>query len=283
MRKSLSLLFAVTAVLTIQAQNQNIQLNKGQKLESLVTNSTSMSQEMMGQKVEFSSKSTITMLTEVKDVTNQAFQLASTIKRLVMNTSVMGQEINFDSDKKEDMDGQVGAELKDKIGVAQEVLVDKKGKITSVKDTGASKSQGGGMMGMMGDAIQGAMIKGASYPLLISFPSKSPKAGDTWTDSTGTPETMKMVNTYLIKQVSGNDVTLEISGQMAKSGVIEQQGMQIPMNLTGITKGTSVVEVNTGILKKNDTSMKISGTMELMGQSMPITMDNVIQTTVNKQ
>ena len=284
MRKTFSVsVFAVMSVLTMQAQTQNIKLNKGQKLESQVTNTTSMSQEMMGQKVEFSSKSTITMLTEVKDVTNQSFLLSSTLKRMVMNTSMMGQEINFDSDKKEDMDGQVGSQLKDKIGVAQEISVDKQGKITEVKDTSVTANAQGGMMGMMGDAIQGAITKGAPYPLLVSFPSKSPKPGDTWTDSTGTPETMKMVNTYVLKQVSGNEATIEISGQLAKTGTIEQQGMQIPLNLTGTTKGTSVVDISTGVLKKNDTAMKISGTLELMGQSLPLTMDNTTQTTVNKQ
>ncbi|MBE7173651.1 MAG: hypothetical protein INR73_23970 [Williamsia sp.] len=279
-------LFAIIAALTIQAQTggQNIRLNKGQKLESQTTSTSNMSQNMMGQQVEFNSKSTITMLTEVKDVTNQAFQLSNTLKRMVMNTSVMGQEINFDSDKKEDMEGEVGMALKDKIGVSQDISVDKQGKITSTSnDTASTSKSQGGMMGMMGDAVQGAMVKGAPYPLFVAFPSKTPKQGDSWTDSSGTPETMKMVNTYTVKQVSGSEATLEISGLMAKTGTVEQQGMQMQMNLAGVTKGTSIVDLSTGVLKKNDTSMKITGTMEIMGQSIPLSMDNTIQTTVTKQ
>lgn len=286
MRKTFSIfVLAALSVLTIQAQSgsQNILLNKGQKLESQIISNASMSQEMMGQKMEFNSKSTISALTEVKDVTNKSFLLANTIKRMVMNTSVMGQEINFDSDKKEDMDGQMGAAVKDKIGVAQEITVDKQGKVVEIKDTANYAKGQSGMMGMMGDAMQGAMAKGMSYPLLVSLPSKAPKTGDTWTDSSGTPETIKLVNTYVIKQVSGNEATIEISGQMAKTGVVEQQGMQIPMNMTGTMKGTSIVDISTGILKKNDTAMKLTGTMELMGQSLPFNMDNTIQTTVSKQ
>ncbi len=273
-------LFAVLAALTLQAQTvtQNIRLSKGQKLESVVNTTMSMSQEMMGQQVEFNSTSALTTVTEVKDVTPQAFLLSNLIKRIVTNTSVMGQEMKFDSDKQEDMDGQMGAEMKGKINVPQNFSVNKQGKITDVKDTataGASES-------MMSGLIGSTMVKGTVFPLLSPFPTKAVKAGDSWTDSTGTPETMKMVNTYTLKQITGNEATLEIVGQMAKTGVVEQQGMQIPMNLTGTITGISVYDISQGTLKKNQTAMKINGTMELMGQSIPLKMNTTAETTVNK-
>lgn len=271
---------AVISTLGTQAQSvsQNIKLNKGQKLESVITSTVNMSQEMMGQQVEFNSNSTITTLTELKDITSQSFLFANTIKRIVTNTSVMGQEIKFDSDKKEDMDGQVGAELKGKIGVEQSISVNKQGKIVDMKDTASATGSGN----MISDVMGGGMFKGATFPLLIPFPAKGVKAGDTWSDSSGTPETMKMVNTYTLKQVSGNEATIEISGQMAKTGVVEQQGMQIPMSITGIITGESIVDLTLGTVKKNNTTIKMNGTMEVMGQSIPLKMTSTAQTDINK-
>ena len=279
--KTLSLSFvALTAALVMQAQSasQNIRLTKGQKLESLTTSTVTMSQEMMGQQVEFNANTTVTTLTEVKDVTSDKFLLTNTIRRLVTNTTVMGQETKFDSDKKEDMDGQTGAELKNKIGAPQDISVNKQGKIVEVKDT----TPAAGSANMVNAILGSATVKGTTFPLLAPFPAKAVKAGDTWTDSTGSSETMKMVNTYTLRQVSGGEATIDVTGQMAKTGVVEQQGMQIPMSLSGTTSGESVIDISTGTVKKNSTTMKITGTMELMGQSIPLSMNVTAQTTVNK-
>ena len=190
----------------------------------------------------------------------------------------MGQETTFDSDKKEDMDGQMGAKLKDMIGVAKEITVNKQGKVLESKDTAAATGSNDPMASLLGSLT----AKGTTFPILAPFPARAVKSGDSWTDSSGTPETMKLVNTYTLKQVSGNEATIDITGQMAKTGVIEQQGMQLTMNLTGTITGSSIVDVSTGLLKKNETSMKVGGTMEVMGQSVPLTMTSKVITTVNK-
>lgn len=280
MFRSLPLFLALALsgfALRAQTVTQNIRLAKGQKFETIMNTTGSMSQEMMGQQVEFNTTSALTSQVEVKDVAKN-FLLANTVKRIVLNTAIMGQEMKFDSDKKEDMDGQVGTELKGRINVPQEFSVDKQGKIVEMKDTGVVT----GSESMIGGIIGSTMMKGSVFPLLAPFPAKPVKAGDSWIDSTGTPETMKMVNTYTLKQVNGNEATVEIVGQLAKSGIVEQQGMQIPMNITGTSTGISVIDMSQGVLKKNDTSMKITGTMELMGQSIPVKMNTTVQTTVNK-
>ena len=272
----------VASTLSAQTVSQNIRLTKGQKLESVVNTTMSMSQEMMGQQVEFNSTGSITTVTEVKEITNQALSLSNTTKRITTNTSVMGQEMKFDSDKPEDMNGPMGAGMKEAINQPKSFSVDKQGKVIEMNDSDTAKSGGGGPQAMIAGLMGGSMIKGAVFPLFTPFPAKSVKPGDSWTDSTGTPETMKMVNTYTLKQVTGNEATLEITGQMAKTGVVEQQGMQIPMNLTGTFTGISVYDLGQGILKKNETAIKVNGTMELMGQSMPLKMNTTVQTTVNK-
>ena len=48
--------------------------------------------------------------------------------------NAMGQDMKFDSDKKEDMDGQMGQAFKGKIGVPREFTVNKEGIITAVKN-----------------------------------------------------------------------------------------------------------------------------------------------------
>ena len=47
----------------------------------------------------------------------------------------MGQDINFDSDKKEDMDGEIGKNFKDYINQPKDVVMDKSGNVIISKKT----------------------------------------------------------------------------------------------------------------------------------------------------
>lgn len=277
-KRLLTSLLLLSTILMLQAQriSRKIVLNKGQKLESVVQSTTAISQEMMGQQMDIKSNGTTTSVMEVKNATDKSFLISNTIKKMVIATSGMGQEMHFDSDKPEDMEGQIGSALKNKIGVAQDMVIDKQGRITEMKDTA---SAGDMLTGIMGSNY----MVGLQLPVLTVLPDKPVKTGDKWTDSTGTAETIKTVYQYSLQKVSGNDAYVDFTGTLAKTGMMEQQGMQITMNLNGTIKGASVYDVSTGILKNNNTETKITGTMEVMGQSVPISGTTTTTTTVNKQ
>ena len=277
-KRLLTSFLLMSTLLTLQAQriSRKIVLNKGQKLESVVQSTTSMSQAMMGQQMDIKSNGTTTSLIEVKNATDKSFLISNTIKKMVITTSGMGQDMHFDSDKPEDMEGQIGAALKNKIGVAQDLVVNRQGKITEMKDTA---SAGDMLTGIMGSNY----MVGLQLPIFTVLPDKPVKTGDTWTDSVGTAETIKTIYQYTLQKVAGNDAYVDLTGTLAKTGIMEQQGMQITMNLNGTIKGASVYDVSTGILKNNNTETKITGTIEVMGQSVPITGTTTTTTTVNKQ
>jgi len=106
--------------------------------------------------------------------------------------------------------------------------------------------------------------------------------GDSWTDSTGNPASFKAVTTYTVKGISKDEVLLDFTSQVAKKGTMEQQGMQIDLNIAGTVKGSSSYEAATGVLKKNDATSDIKGTMGIMGQSAPMTMAITVTTTAKK-
>lgn len=263
MTKSISLLFIVTASAVFTANAQKVAITKGQKLETLTT--TKMTIEVMGQNIDNESSSTNSV--EVKDVNADGYLFANTVKRMTMKGSGMGQDMSFDSDKKEDMDGQVGQAVKDKIGAVQEIQVDKQGKVAAIKEAADSKPAGG-MADMM--SLTGDIAKGQPYPLLIQLPAKALKTGDSWTDSSGTAATIKTVTTYTFKGISDGAAVLSFTGTLAKTGTVEQNGMEIQMDMTGVTKGESSYDAASGLLKTTTSSADIKGTLGIMGQNAPI-------------
>jgi len=263
-------LLCTAALATGAAHAQKIAVAKGLKVEMVSNMKMTMSMEMMGQNIDNNTESTNTTQIELKEVTPSSYLFSNTVTKILVHTSAMGTEMNFDSDKKEDMDGPMGASMKPVVNVPQDVLVDKQGKIVEKKgDTGS-----GGMNDVMN--MSGNMLEGQPYPMLVTLPGHSIKTGDVWTDSTGSPATLKSITTYTVKDISRDEVVLDFTSRVAKKGTITQkagdQEFQIDLDIAGTVTGTSSYEAATGLLKKNDSTSDIKGTMGMMGQSAPMAM-----------
>jgi Family of unknown function (DUF6263) len=275
MKKRTLLSFVLMAMITGACYAQKIAVTKGLKLETIIT--TKMNMDVMGQNLD--NESTLTSAVEVKDVSADGYLFSNVIKRMTTKISGMGQDISFDSDKKEDMDGQMGQALKDHIGVSQDIQVDKQGKVASTKETD-DKKPGPDMASMMN--MTSDLSKGQPYPMLIQLPSKNIKPGDTWTDSSGTVATLKTVTTYTLKSITPDGALVSFAGTMAKSGPIEQNGMQLQMDMTATVTGESTYEMASGLLKTSTSNSAIKGTVNVMGQNAPIAA-TVIASTVTKK
>lgn len=268
----LAAVLLIAASVSLQAQKVN--LSKGQKIETL--SSTKMSMEVMGQNMENEVMATANL--EVKDQNSEGYVFANTIRRITVKGTAMGQDINFDSDKKEDLDGQMGQAMKDKINVPQEYKIDKAGKIVSLSSEG--QNAGGGMGDMMN--ITGEMTKGQPFPFISPLAAKSVKPGDSWIDSSGTAETLKTITTYTLKSAGADGTVIGFTSKFAKNGTVQQNGMEIQMDIAGTQNGESTYDTGTGVLKTSASTSTITGNMSVMGQSLPINATVTSNTTAKK-
>ena len=278
-----ALLFNVIVV-SAQTVARKVGLVKGQQLEQQSHVKVNMTQEAMGQSIELKMEGDITNLVEVKDAAANSFEVANTLKKILMNMNAMGQDMKFDSDKKEDMDGQLGQAFKGKIGVPKEFSVNKEGVVTAIKNKGEKSEDPGGMMGgMMSGAMgSGEEKEGSAFNSLANIPSKGVKVGESWNDSTS-DENGKTFTTYTLKEVSGGNGLVTLSANTAISRELEQQGMTMQMDMTGTTIGEYTFEVATGIIKTRKATSKSSGTIEVAGQSMPVSIESTVQSSVSKK
>src|SRR5437868_14408984 len=93
---------------TVAQTSSTLNLPKGQKylVQSKIT--TQSTQEVQGQSIESKADFLSSYNIEVKDVKDNNYNLTNTIKAVKVTASAMGQDLSFDSDKKEDMDGENG-------------------------------------------------------------------------------------------------------------------------------------------------------------------------------
>ena len=122
--KKTPLLIAAAFCISTTAFTQSgtaLHLQKGQKFQVENKIETTSSTTVQGQAMDSKANITSTYNIEVKDKVNDNYNLSNTISHILMNMEMMGQSINFDSDKQDDMNGMVGESLKDYINKPQDV------------------------------------------------------------------------------------------------------------------------------------------------------------------
>jgi Family of unknown function (DUF6263) len=277
--KRIFVVVSLFSVMTVSAQSvsKKTSLVKGQQIEQTSKVSANITQEMMGQSMEIKMETNSNGLLEVKDVSTDGYTVANTVKRVVMNMSAMGNEQNFDSDKKEDLDGPIGQTVKDKIGVAREYKLNKDGVITALPEAVKKDDPNSMMGGVMGGAMEDELV-GNTYSALIAIPAAGVKVGDSWNDSTITKEN-KVRNTYTLKQVNGNDAVVDVKGTLNVDREMEQQGMAMQMSMNGTITGELTFDTKSGLIKTRKQNTKATGSIEVQGQTVPLTLDTTAETT----
>lgn len=270
-------LFLATAlcIATTYAQN-SLNLQKGKKylVENKVT--TSSNTEMQGQSMESNIDITTLYNMEINDVSATNINLNNTITKILMSMNMMGQDINFDSDKKDDLDGPIGSQFKDYIKKPLTVKMDKSGEIIVDKKEDAKADMNPMMVQAFGDMeAQGYGAKLAFQPLPGNL-----KVGGKWTTNVKTSNGNTTTN-FTVKSIAGDLATLDLDGVVIVELKMEQQGMEITTKSKGKLTGSEIVNIKTGVIQSNTTLISSDGTLEVMGQEIPTTSKVTSTTTVS--
>jgi len=272
--KKITLLFSAAFgfSMTIMAQsNGSLQLAKGQKyvVENKLT--TTSNTQVQGQAMESNADISTVYNIEVKDMTSNKINLSNTISNLKMNMTMMGQSINFDSDSTNDMNGEIGKTLKDYINQPKGVAIDHSGHFIASTDTSATSG-----------FAQQMDFEASGYGAEMAFLAlpKNAKAGDSWTDNYSGDSSIKKTTTYTIKNIADNVATVSLTGTVANTKTMEQNGMEISTKTTGKFSGEEKVNTKTGVIESGNWTIDSAGTVTAMGQDFPTTTKVTSTTTV---
>lgn len=250
--------------------NNNLKLVKGQKylVQNKVTTANTI--QMQGQSMDNNTDMSSTYKIEVTGNGKNSYDLTNTITNIKMNMDMMGQELKFDSDKQEDMDGQIGSAFKGLINQPKQVKLDNTGKVLSMGTDSLTE-----MMKELNFDVAGFGSQLAFQPLPPGL-----KKGTAWTDTT-VGEGSSRTTTYTIKEINGNLATITFTGNLSAENTTEQAGMELKQKTTGTYSGEEVVDIKTGVIQSNSSTTNATGAVTVMGQELPIT-TQVTSTTAVK-
>ena len=258
----------VFALVFSQTATRKIVLNNGQKImvESSITMEINMSpgMDMTG---NTNSASTI----EVKSGTDSSYMISNTLTKIKLNMDGMGQSNSYDSEKKEDQETEIGKGVADKLNKPVDIAISKlTGKSLPDSKNNGKKSDdqlngAGGLLGMFSGNAEDAAVSEA-----FALIPQGKKVGETWTDST-IEKNNKVVRVYTLKSITDKEALIQLDIVIDATTTIEQQGMSMDFTSTTKTKADITTDITTGLVKTRTAQSDISGSIQVMGQSMPIT------------
>ena len=263
-------LFFTLAFLPVFSNAQIIKLNLPKGAQYEVTTSTKITSiaTVMGQDMESATDINTTETVKVKDTRPVETDLVKTISKIVANIQSMGQEMVYNSDKK-DNEGAM-AETFDKMkGKEKNMTIDMNGKI--IKQDSTEESSSAAMMGISNEGL---------IFLSNKFIGREVKTGTTWYDSTSSSTGDKMSTTtfgnYTIQAVNNGVATIAFAGKTNLTGTMEQMGQE--MAITSTSKVTSQYEVDiaSGLIKKSIQNSDGTMNIEAGGMSIPATTKSTI-------
>lgn len=262
---------------------------QGEKYDAVTTIKSSITQSMMGQKMEINTIYAIDMLYEISKVAeNSAINM--TYEKLAMDMNVMGQNIRMSTDESDN--SKPGSKTLNAIkGSTISVSLSPQGKVLEVKGTDELAERLGGASEMEKETLKTFFnkesLKSTMEQSFNFFPDKPIKAGDAWEKAVTVSSPYKMIsnNKYKLIKVENGLAYIDVSGSVTTDGPqsLESNGMEMQVNLTGDQQGRFVVDETSGTVKESEIIQNLKGKMEMMGQEIPMDIKNEINLKMVKK
>lgn len=244
-----------------------IVLNNGQKITVTTTSNTDSD---MGMGMQMKNISTATNLLQVIATNDTSYAISNTLTKMSISMDMMGQQTNYDSEKDADKDSDIGKSIATKLNHADTLSVNKMTGLTDIKSTIASpeKEEKNPMVDMMA-AMGVSAGKDPSLEAAFFIIPKDKKTGDSWSDST-TEKNIRTLRQYTLQSINNDIATIVVKGSISGNGEAEVQGTTIAFTMNTKNTGEIIVNVKNSLVNKMSNNADVSMTMDMMGQSMPI-------------
>jgi hypothetical protein len=251
-----------------QQKDAVIRLNPGQKFSV----QTTISQEAdMGMGMEMKNFTNSQSKFIVIGADDKSYTISNTLTGLKVNMEFMGQQSTYDSDLKEDSASEIGKSIKN-LNIPDTIVINKySGYADSNKKTSVEpKEAGSNPMDALFESLGEINNTDAAISEAFFIIPAGKKTNESWIDSVSTKD-QKSTKTYTIQSIVNNIATISLNGNVESNLQTETQGLQVSVSLNTKTKGEIIADTKTSLVSKRTTNATITGTLELMGQSAPIT------------
>ena len=248
----------------INTQAQKVMAGRTFQLVSSCNSTISMS--LAGNNMDMSSDMEFTTEVRVASVNGSTISGTSEVKHIKGKVLLMGQEQSFDSN--------------DSSATANPLIAQNMGNLNKPENftvvNGALKSQQAGTFNPTLQSVTGMDVAGKLF-----LPAKAigAKENTSWEENVQDSSTTSEI-TYVVSRIGGGEIVITALTHLKTNNTVEQAGMEVKQTLIGIIKSIRTYNSESGTLKTDLQTIDMSGSNEMMGQPIPITIKGTVNTTV---
>ena len=279
----------VLMLLSFFAQAQKVAgkivFQPGQVLTVNMKSSTTNLVSAMGQELEMKTEVIADHQFKVTNTTDENHTLSHEINRVRFNSDGMGNTMSFDSQSEKDLNGQLGAPVKDLLSKKYNLVIDASGNTLMAMNEGASTGKAGAEAGMLAQFVSGLTEltqapKQGEASFFKVLPATEVGVGDAWTNTIDRNGT-KIEEAYSIAEINENFITLNYLSNSNSTTVQENMGMEVTITMKNKSEGKIKVDRKSGILKEKTITTTATGTVASGYGDFPINSASTSVITIN--
>ena len=279
----------VLMLLSFFAQAQKVAgkivFQPGQVLTVNMKSSTTNLVSAMGQELEMKTEVIADHQFKVTNTTDENHTLSHEINRVRFNSDGMGNTMNFDSQSEKDLNGQLGAPVKDLLSKKYNLVIDASGNTLMAMNEGASTGKSSAEAGMLAQFVSGLTEltqapKQGEASFFKVLPATEVGVGDAWTNTIDRNGT-KIEEAYSIAEINENFITLNYLSNSNSTTVQENMGMEVTITMKNKSEGKIKVDRKSGILKEKTITTTATGTVASGYGDFPINATTNSVITIN--
>ena len=249
------------------SQPLKIKLANGQKI---VVESTTEIEASLTMGMELKSNSITINTLGVKNSTDKNYTISNTLTKLKVNMNMMGQANDYDSENKEGNNADMAKIFDERLNKPVDIDIDNTTGVAIMDKKQVAKKDADesnpadDLMKIFSDNSNGAIVSGA-FEMIPSGKS----IGDSWSDTTVAKD-MKVLRTYTLKSITGNEAVIKSDIISTSVNKLNFQEMEFDIKSETKTIGEIITDISTGLVKKRTSIADINGSIQMMGQDMPI-------------
>jgi hypothetical protein len=271
-----------------------LNLEKGEKYYYKFVNQQDITQEMMGDTVEFKQSITWGYELEVLDVVEGVMTIKTTYEHIQMSNDNQVFNLSYDSKEPLDSTNMFAFVMSNFINKSFTMDVSPDGIVSNVQGFDEIFSSIITELGEDGEMIiqnlrtqfsEESVSENLELGFKI-FPENKVKVGDTWfiLNIVNGPFSMDIDNTYTLKSIKNGIAKIEISSTIKQddeiSGIAMLPGAEI--SIDGTQKGEMNVDISSGLVIKSSISQSIKQLIKAQGMEIPVNLESQLEISAVK-
>ena len=268
-----------------QKANGKLQFDPGQVFNIQVKSTSTLTQEAMGQAINIDVRAELRHRYEVTNSTESNTTLHHKIQRVAFNMEGMGQTWNFDSDNPKDLEGELGAPVKEILAKEYDIVIDPRGTVLMARPEKFKLSTNAQGPVMVTDMLSGQLDivnppKKGDGSFFKVLPTQEVGLNEGWVESSEAGEE-KSTTAYTLSAITDSTYVINLKGSSNTVTRAETMGTETITRLQNEFTGTIVLDRVTGLIREKTLNTESHGTTEVMGGVLPVTSKVFVEIKVN--